>query len=66
MNANDTCTVTLTVAQAKLVKYALLKHWDLINGLLDATKKAASLADIDATIDQLDRFLTAASKKVAE
>lgn len=67
MNTNNTCTVTLTVAQANLVRYALLKHWDLIDNdkHCSAEKKAAALADIDTTIDQLGRFIAAAQKVAA-
>lgn len=66
MNTNDTCTVTLTLAQAKLVRRALLTQWGVINAdkFLSPEKVAEAVANIDVTIDQLDLFI-AAAKKVA-
>lgn len=67
MNTNDTCTVTLTLEQAKLVRYALLRHWEFIDNDegCSAEKKAAALANIDAAFDQLGRFIAAAQKVAA-
>lgn len=67
MNTNhDTCSLTLSYKQANLTRYALLKHWDVIENdkHCSAEKKAAALADIDAVIAQLDGYI-AMSKKVA-
>ena len=61
MNTATTHTVTLSYAQVKLVRLALFARYDLIDCMpltqIDGPKKAAALADIDATIAQLDAIL---------
>ncbi len=61
----DTCSITLSYKQACLARYALLAHYNLIEeGRCAADKKAAALADIDALIVQLNRYILM-SKEVA-
>ncbi len=62
----DTCSITLSYKQACLTRYALLRHYNLIeeDKRCAADKKAAALADIDALIVQLNGYILM-SKEVA-
>ena len=67
MNTNNTCALPLTLAQAKLVRAALLTQWGIINAdkFISLEKKTAALADADAMLDQLDCIIAAAQKVAA-
>jgi len=63
----NTCSITLSYKQANLTRYALIKHWGVIENdkHCSAEKKCAALADIDAIIAQLDSYIAMSKEEAA-